>query len=164
MVLIGCQPKQGNTNFEALLKKKAFTVVMFLAPDCPLCITLSKSYNDLQRDYPDVQFLAVHSGNNYEAMELNMFVTETGFKPAIFRDLDYTIAHQFNATITPEFVLIDSSGNTLYQGLLDDRILKLGHYKQQWDKFYLRDAIVAALEGRTPELQRTEPVGCIFEY
>ena len=104
--------------------------MMFIAPDCPMCKTLSQPYNEFAIKYPTIQFLAVHSGKNYDAMEINMFATETKFTPPIFRDYEYEVAHQFNATITPEFVLIDSSGNTLYQGLMDDRILQLGSYKQ----------------------------------
>ncbi len=97
-------------------------------------------------------------------MEINMFATETKFKSPIFRDYDYTVAHQFNATITPEFVVIDSSGNTLYQGLLDDRILQLGSYKQQWSEMYLEDALEAISNGKTPKITKTNPVGCVLEY
>ena len=156
--------KPVNESFNKLIAKSSLNVIMFIAPDCPLCITLTKSYNELYEKYPEVQFLAVHSGDNYEAMELNMFATETNFKPAIFRDLDYTIAHQFDATITPEFVLVDSTGDVLYQGLMDDRILKLGHYKQTWKQLYLEDAIISALKNETPNIERTEPVGCVLEY
>lgn len=127
-------------------------------------MTLVKSVNDLADSFPEVQFMAVHSGMNYEAMELNMFVTETGFKPPVFRDMDYTIAHQFEATITPEFILVDREGNVLYQGLLDDRILELGNYKQQWSKHYLYDALKAVNEGKQVAVSRTEPVGCVLEY
>ncbi|MEY2924341.1 MAG: hypothetical protein RLZZ337_889 [Bacteroidota bacterium] len=137
---------------------------MFIAPDCPLCMTLSKSYNELVEKYPEIQFLAVHSGKNYEAMEINMFATETKFKPYIFRDYDYAIAHKLNATITPEFVLLDSSSTILYQGLMDDRILKLGSYKQQWTNHYLDDAIQAVLSKKKVPLKKTEPVGCVLEY
>jgi thiol-disulfide isomerase/thioredoxin len=137
---------------------------MFIAPDCPLCMTLSQPYNELLEKYPDIQFLAVHSGENYDAMEINMFATETKFKPPIFRDYDYTIAHQFDATITPEFILIDSSGNTLYQGLLDDRILELGSYKQQWSEMYMEDAINAVLSDNEPPVKKTAAVGCVLEY
>ena len=93
-----------------------------------------------------------------------MFATETKFTPPIFRDYEYEVAHQFNATITPEFILIDSSGNILYQGLMDDRILQLGSYKQTWDKFYLEDAIQTVLADGIPEIKKTDAVGCVLEY
>ncbi|MBT8327773.1 MAG: thioredoxin fold domain-containing protein [Bacteroidia bacterium] len=163
-VFIGCNSAPKNKSFEKLIKLKEHTVLMFIAPDCPMCKTLSQPYNELVIKYPEVQFLAVHSGKNYDAMEINMFATETKFTPPIFRDYEYEIAHQFKATITPEFILIDSSGKTLYQGLMDDRILQLGSYKQTWDKMYLEDAIQAVLADKPPKVKKTDPVGCVLEY
>lgn len=162
---IACKPSGKSTpSFDNLIKKAEYSVVMFIAPDCPMCMSLSEPYNQLQEKYPTVQFLAVHSGKNYEAMELNMFATETHFKPLIFRDYDYAVAHKLNAIITPEFVLIDSNANILYQGLMDDRILELGSYKQQWKEYYLDDALSAVVNKRKIALPKTEPVGCVLEY
>lgn len=163
-LVLACKSEPKTSIFDSLIKRAEFSVVMFIAPDCPLCMTLSRSYNEMQANYPSVQFLAVHSGKNYEAMELNMFATETKFKPLIFRDYDYSIAHKLGATITPEFVLLDSNANVLYQGLMDDRIEKLGSYKQQWSKNHLADAISAVLSKKKVPLKKTEPVGCVLEY
>lgn len=137
---------------------------MFIAPDCPLCMTLSTPFSNLSDKYTDIQFLAIYSGKHYEPMEINMFATETKLKPRIFRDYDYEVAHQLDASVTPEFFLIDSSATILYQGMMDDRILALGSYKQQWDEHYLVDAIDAVLAGNKPELATTEAVGCVLEY
>ncbi len=164
LFVVGCSTAPKNENFQKLIKAKPHTVLMFIAPDCPMCKTLSQPYNELVANYPTVQFLAVHSGKNYDAMEINMFATETKFIPPIFRDYEYEVAHQFNATITPEFILIDSSGSILYQGLMDDRILQLGSYKQTWNQFYLEDAIKDVLAGRAPKVVKTDAVGCVLEY
>jgi hypothetical protein len=66
--------------------------------------------------------------------------------------------------VTPEFFFIDSSATILYQGMMDDRILALGSYKQQWDEYYLVDAIEATLAGKEVVLKKTEPIGCVLEY
>ena len=153
-----------NANFSKLIKVKEHTVIMFIAPDCPLCMTLSTPFSELSEKYTDIQFLAIYSGKHYEPMEINMFATETKLKPHIFRDYDYEVAHQLGASVTPEFFLIDSSATILYQGAMDDRILELGSYKQQWDKHYLVDAIEATLEEKEVILKKTEPIGCILEY
>lgn len=153
-----------NANFSKLIKVKEQTVIMFIAPDCPLCMTLSTPFSELSEKYTDIQFLAIYSGKHYEPMEINMFATETKLKPRIFRDYDYEVAHQLGASLTPEFFLIDSSATILYQGAMDDRILELGSYKQQWDKHYLVDAIEATLAEKEVILKKTEPIGCILEY
>lgn len=164
VLLSGCLSPDKNPNFEKLISTSPYSVVMFLAPDCPLCMTLTTPFSNLQAEYPNVQFLGVISGKHYEAMEINMYATEKAFKPAIFRDYDYAVAQELSATVTPEFVLLDSSGNIYYQGMMDDRILALGSYKQRWDKHYLRDAIEAVTRGGTPTISSTEPIGCVLEY
>ena len=137
---------------------------MFIAPDCPLCMTLSTPFSEMSENYPDIQFLAVMSGKNYEAMEINMYATETKLKPRIFRDYEYEVAHQLGASVTPEFFLLDSSAKILYQGMMDDRIIDLGSYKQTWDKFFLKDALEATLNTKDIAIKRTEPIGCVLEY
>ncbi|MFT5056176.1 MAG: thiol-disulfide isomerase/thioredoxin [Pseudoalteromonas distincta] len=164
MGLFACGKKPMNANFSKLIKAKEHTVLMFIAPDCPLCMTLSTPFSNLSEKYTDIQFLAIYSGKHYEPMEINMFATETKLKSRIFRDYDYEVAHQLGASVTPEFFLIDSSANILYQGMMDDRILELGSYKQTWDEYYLVDAIEATLAGKEVVLKRTEPIGCVLEY
>jgi hypothetical protein len=97
-------------------------------------------------------------------MEINHFATETAFKPAIFRDNSYQIARQLNAKVTPEFYILDSTGNILYQGMMDDRIERLGSYKQQWKNNYLEDAILSVRNNLKPKIKRTTPIGCSLEY
>jgi thioredoxin-related protein len=164
LFITACSAPKKDQNFNKLIAKSEYNAVMFIAPDCPLCKTLSKPYLDLRNKYPQVQFIAVHSGENYEAMEINMFATGTDFKAPIFRDYDYTVAHQLNASITPEFFIIDSTGNILYQGLLDDRIEKLGNLKQVWNHNYLDDALNSIVNGSGIAVEKTTPVGCVLEY
>lgn len=165
ILLIFACGKNTDPAFQKLIQTKPYTVLMFIAPDCPLCTALSTPYSQMVEEYGDsVQFLAVLSGTHYEAMELNMFATKTKLKARIFRDYDYTIANLFDASVTPEFVVLDRQGKVYYQGLMDDRILTLGSYKQQWDKLYLKDALDAILKGNSPPISKTDPVGCALEY
>lgn len=116
------------------------------------------------KEYPNVQFIAVQSGEHYSQKEIDSFVEETYLLGEVLHDPKYSIANRFKATVTPEFVLLDSNENILYQGLLDDRMQSLGVYKQNWDRHYLEEAIQAALEEKEIELSRTEPIGCVLEY
>ena len=155
---------QPNQAFTKLIQESPYTVVMFIAPDCPMCKTLSTPYSELAEAYPEIQFIAVLSGKHYEAMELNMFATSTKLKACIFRDYDYEVAHQLGASVTPEFFVTDRDANVLYQGMMDDRLLELGNYKQKWDKHYLKNALDAILRRETPSPAKTDAVGCILEY
>lgn len=159
-----CQDGRTTSSFKAIVKKHPLSAVMFIAPDCPLCMSMAKPYLDLSDSFPQVQFLVVHSGKNYDAMELNMFANKTGLKKNIFRDRDYEVARQLDASITPEFFLIDSSMNILYQGLFDDRIEVLGKLKQTWDNNYLKDAIESSLVSEMVKINKTTAVGCTLEF
>ena len=163
-ILVSCQENTIPYNFKKLLSQHKYTLVMFLAPDCPLCHTLSTPFSKLNEKYPNMQGIGIISGNYYSAMEINHFATETAFKPAIFRDNLYQIARQLNATVTPEFYILDSTGNILYQGMMDDRIERLGRYKQQWKNNYLEDAILSVRNNLRPKIERTTPIGCSLEY
>lgn len=146
------------------LDSKPYTAVMFFAPDCPLCLTFSKSYNELTNSYPQVQFLAVQSGNYYLPEEIAHFVDETKLKATVILDPDHTVAKELRAYTTPEFYLLNSSGDVMYKGLLDNRILNLGNYKQQWDSMYLENAIQNALAGQEIDPKETKAVGCVLEF
>ncbi|MFY0644705.1 MAG: redoxin domain-containing protein [Bacteroidia bacterium] len=163
-VFLSCNQKQNNLAFDKILSKSQYTVLMFFAPDCPLCITFSKQFNELSDKYEDIQFLAVQSGNNYSAMELKMYKDNTDLKPHIFLDRDYSVAHKFNASITPEFFVVDQTGLVLYQGLLDNRMKELGVYKQHWDQFYLEEALKEISNNSEVSLKKTEAIGCVLEY
>ena len=69
--LFACGKKPMNENFSKLIKAKEHTVLMFIAPDCPMCMTLSTPFSKLSEKYSDIQFLAVYSGKHYEPMEIN---------------------------------------------------------------------------------------------
>jgi thiol-disulfide isomerase/thioredoxin len=159
-----CDKQVQNQNFDQITKKKEYTALMFMAPDCPLCMKLATPFSALSDSFPNVQFLAVYSGIYYDPMEINMFATETQLKLPIFRDYHYEVAHQLNAGITPEFFLLDSNSNVLYQGMLDDRTEVIGTYKQTWSHHYLRDAIKASLAKNPIRVKKTDAVGCVLEY
>ena len=159
-----CDKQVQNQNFDQITKKKEYTALMFMAPDCPLCMKLATPFSALSDSFPNVQFLAVYSGIYYDPMEINMFATETQLKLPIFRDYRYEVAHQLNAGITPEFFLLDSNSNVLYQGMLDDRTEVIGTYKQTWSHHYLRDAIKASLAKNPIRVKKTDAVGCVLEY
>ena len=163
-ILVSCQESTITSNFKKLLSKHKYTLVMFIAPDCPLCHTLSTPFSKLNDKYPNIQGIGIISGNYYSSMEINHFATESVFKPAIFRDNSYQIARQLNATVTPEFYILDSKGNILYQGMMDDRIEQLGSYKQKWENNYLEDAILSVRNNLNPKIEKTTPIGCSLEH
>jgi hypothetical protein len=67
------------------------------------------------------------------------------------------------ATITPEAVVIDKSGNVLYQGKIDDWIIALGKKRKSATTFYLDDALTAVKNNKVVKLKNVAAVGCIIQ-
>lgn len=95
--------------------------------------------------------------------EVKTFVEEYAIKFPVSIDRDFTDVRRFQATITPEAILIDRQGQVLYQGAIDNWFFDLGKYRQRVTEHYLQDAIDAALHGKTPIIRKTEAVGCIIQ-
>ena len=61
-------------------------------------------------------------------------------------------------------LLLNNEGEILYQGMMDDRIERLGSYKQQWKNNYLEQAILSISNNQEPKVKKTTPIGCSLEY
>ncbi len=164
VILVTSCAEQRPLEFDDKLKASEHSLLMFFAPDCPLCITFSKPINELHDSFPDVQFLAVLSGSHYSKAEVEHYFEQTGLKAELIMDPDYRIAKSFAASITPEFFLIDKEANILYQGLLDDRMESVGVYRKVWNNYFLKDALESNMYGRDIYPTRTDAIGCVLEY
>ncbi|MDC0579557.1 redoxin domain-containing protein [Bacteroidia bacterium] len=161
---ISCNSTSQSSSFKNIIQKSDYSVFMFLAPDCPLCRTISTPFSELSKEYPTIQFMGIISGKYYTPMEINQFATETKFAGRLFRDYDYLVAHQLNATVTPEFYVLNKKGDILYQGMMDDRMEELGIYKQQWKNHYLMDVLDALVNNKPFKIKKTKAIGCSLEY
>ncbi|HMB04903.1 MAG TPA: thioredoxin family protein, partial [Isosphaeraceae bacterium] len=63
------------------------------------------------------------------------------------------------ATNTPQFFVLDKTRTIRYMGAMDD-----GQNEAKVKNTYLRDAVDAVLDGESPEVSETRPVGCGVEY
>lgn len=75
-------------------------------------------------------------------------------------DESQAVAKMFDAACTPEFYLFDRNRELVYHGTINDT----PRNPSTVTKDYLSDAIIAALEGRTPEPQFVHPIGCSIKW
>jgi peroxiredoxin len=142
-----------------------FTVVYFLSPQCPLCISYVGSFKALSARFADegVTFVGVFSGPWTDRSEIAAYKRRHTLEFAMLRDPELRLAHALQATVTPEAFLLDSIGNVLYAGSIDNWVNALGKKKQEVTHHHLADAISAALEGRPISPRRTTAIGCLIE-
>lgn len=154
---------QNKSSFEPGQLKKT-TALLFLGPECPLCQDYSIVMEALYKDYhSEVDFLAVFSGTHYSDSKIQKYTDE--YIPNIkwTTDPDFAISSHYNASITPEVVLLNSKGETIYQGKLDNWLGELGRRRTHVNKFYLKDAIEASIHNKEVPVKRTKAIGCFIE-
>jgi hypothetical protein len=82
----------------------------------------------------------------------------TGVTAAV--DRTRSIAKRAGASITPQAIVVDRSGEIRYRGRIDNFYAALGVSRQQVTERDLRDALDAVLARRQVIRPETEAVGC----
>ncbi|MEO2045960.1 MAG: redoxin domain-containing protein [Pirellulales bacterium] len=138
-------------------------VICFLGTECPLAQLygprLVKMANDFQNR--GVAFLGVNSNLQDSMDEITAYTARYQFPFPMVKDYDQTVANIFEATRTPEVVVVDPLGVIQYRGRIDDQY-QPGISRSTATRHELRDAITALLDGRPVEMSHTQPVGCLI--
>lgn len=147
------------------LQEHEFIVLFFISPECPLCHNYSVTFSEImdQYDTEKIGFYGVLSGKYYTRDEMNEFLQKYDLALPIIIDPAFSLANHFEASMTPEVVLVNNSGEELYQGAIDNWAISLGRKRIKTTEFYLKDALTASLQGREIDPSQTKPVGCYIE-
>ncbi len=147
------------------LSRKHLTVIYFVAPDCPLCQSYSLTMRQLSETYKgkNVMMLGVIAGTDYSDMEIITFKKKYSIPFTLYKDPDFLIVKQFEATITPEVVVLDTQGKVVYQGRIDNWAYELGKKRKVITEHNLNDALESVLKGEKVKVPRTKAVGCFIE-
>ncbi len=144
----------------AQFQDKRAVVLMFIATRCPV----SNAYNDrmvaLARDYGDkgVAFVGINSNSLEDPAEVAAHAQQHGFPFPVLKDAGNLQADRFDARVTPEVFLYDSSWSLRYHGRIDDD--RSGQNIHSPD---LRNALDAVLGGREVTVTDTKAFGCTIK-
>ena len=157
---------QGNTIAVKDLKGARATAFLFLSPDCPLCINVSKTINEMAEVYTKsgVSFITVFPGNFYTADTINSFRNQYRIGLPALMDEAFQLTKMVNATVTPQVVVMNTEEQIIYTGAIDDRSKKLGEKSQVIQHPYLKNVLDALLANEAIPVKVTEPVGCYIEF
>lgn len=146
--------------------KDDVVVLVFLANHCPVVTAYEDRIINFADQYKDkgvrVVAVAVQGGNYTETDNLPAIkerVKERGYNFVYGYDASQQIGHDYGATNTPQFFVLDKDRTIRYLGAMDD-----SQNEAKVSKNYLKDAVEAVLAGRTPEITETRPVGCGVVY
>ncbi len=156
---------EGTASLDQLTDKNA-VVVAFSCNHCPYVMAWEGRMNDIARDYADkgVAMVAINANNEatHPADSYDKMVeraNEKGFVFAYARDESQEVAKAYAAERTPEFYVLDGDRKVAYHGSLDDNT-----EPELATTAFLRDALDAVLEGKTPATTETAAVGCTIKW
>ncbi|MGA2009236.1 MAG: thioredoxin family protein [Solirubrobacteraceae bacterium] len=142
------------------------TVIVFTCNHCPYALAWQDRIADAARDYAQrgVRFLAINSNDgaryprdSYEAMQRR--VEREDWPMPYLHDASQEVARAYGATTTPDVFVLDAGGILRYRGAPD------GDYDDPARRAdWLRGALEAILEHRSPEPAETAPVGCSIKW
>lgn len=145
------------------LKTQA-VVLVFLGPDCPLCQRYAPTLNTIVENAPkSVEFYGVVSGSSSTRAEAIKFATDYKLKFPVLIDGGAEFASRFLPTHVPEAFVLNSNGDVLYCGRIDDWYEAPGKPKATVQSHDLKDAIAAVVAGKPVANAKTKPIGCMFE-
>ncbi len=165
-----------DTNGDAveLLSLKGKTVVLeWTNHDCPYVRKHYRSGNmqALQKDATEngVVWISIISSapgrqGYVEALEANAIAEENGAAPShIVRDPGGEIGKLYAAVTTPHMFVINPAGEIVFMGGIDDKpTADMADISTATN--YVRAALDAVADGRTPEVQSARPYGCSIKY
>jgi len=165
-VFTGLEGVDGKTHSLADLKAKDVVVVVITCNHCPVAVAYEDRIIDFAKKYASgsdskVGLVAINV-NKSEADSLPKMkerAKEKGFNFAYLFDPSQKIARQLDATVTPEFYVLNKERKLVYMGAMDDT-MNAAKVKVN----YLEAAVKATLEGKMPETTQTKARGCGVKY
>ena len=143
------------------------TAVVFTCNHCPYALAWHERIVGVASDYAPhgVRVLAINPNDaeryprdSVEAMRERVRNGEFASVPYL-RDESQEVARAYEAKTTPDVFVIDREGVVRYRGAPD-----ADYEDPALNAAWMRAALDAVLEGRTPDPDETAPVGCSIKW
>ena len=140
-------------------------LLIFVTPDCPVANRYAPEIDRIATAYGDrrVRTFLIYAEPGLTPARVKTHLAE--FHPSLRAtaviDKGWLLANETGATVTPEAVVITSSGRA-YRGGIDDWYVALGKSRAAATSHDLREALDAVLAGK-PVKPSAAAVGCYIE-
>jgi peroxiredoxin len=131
--------------------------MMFLSIRCPCSASHQSTLESLSKEFSSkgFRFIGVHSNADEEIDLAKDYFKKSGLTFPVIQDDHTQIADTWGAFKTPHAFVLDSEGEILFKGGVDN-----SHIAKAADKHYLRDALVLLVEGKKPAQKEVRVLGC----
>ncbi len=140
------------------------SVYFFLSENCPICRYYTPELQQLHQDYAEqgITFTGVFPMLSSDEESVNTFGESFGLPFDLVKDHGQRMTQQLHATITPEVVVVDTNGEILYRGRIDNAYERPGQRRRVVTTSELRDALDAILAGLPVANPISQPIGCFI--
>lgn len=156
----------GRTHSLADYEEVPVLVLVFWCNHCPYVRAYEERTIKIVHEFASkAAFLAINANDSEKYPEdsfenMQKRAQEMNYPFPYLHDANQIVANAYGATRTPEFFVFDSERELRYHGRLDDNWEHPAEVKQE----FLRDAIIALLNGDLPHIPQTPPVGCTIKW
>ncbi len=142
--------------------KSKYTVLIFIATQCPISNAYNERMAALHNDYTSKQiaFVGINSNKQEDVEEIKEHSAKNSFKFPMLKDWNNVVADAYGAQLTPEIFVLDNKGVLQYHGRIDDWYVDFGKQRPSPTLHDLEQVLEAILRG-DPVPKATAPaVGC----
>lgn len=147
--------------------EKGLTVYFFLSESCPICQSTTLEIKKICKDFEsdDIKFIGLFPNQtNSTANSRSRFSQKYELNFLLVADSSQKLTKKFDATITPEVIVIENNNQTIiYRGKVDNSFESVGKRRAVVTEFYLRQALNFWKNGKVSLIKNTIPVGCYIQ-
>ena len=139
-------------------------VLVFTTTDCPISNRYAPEIKRLAAAYASrgVRFWIVYPAPGDTPEKIRAHVAQFGLDLPVVRDSAFALVKKTGVSVTPEVAVIDSRGEMVYRGRVDDRYVDFGVDRPAPTTRDLDGALGSLLEGKPIKPKTTQAVGCIL--
>ena len=144
-------------------------VIIFSSTDCPIANSMAP---EIERLHQAIQtkggeLYLVHVWEGRTNTDANAHAKEYNLTMDVVVDSEHELVKKFNATVTPEAIVIAYDENArpvvIYLGLINNLFDSPGNRRDEATEHYVRDAINAAFNNESVSPSYRTPTGCLIE-
>jgi len=143
--------------------EKAASVLLFYSQDCPISNGYAPEINRLCASNSNFAFYIVQVDADLTPDAARKHARDYDLRAPILLDPKHRLVKLAKATVTPEAVVLDKNGLTLYRGRIDDLYATLGKKRATATQHDLRDALDAITARMPVKKKETKPIGCLIQ-
>lgn len=138
------------------------TAYIFTTTDCPIANRYAPEIQRLHRTFAPrgVAFRMVYVNPREDEATVSAHAQKFGYDMTLERDVSHALVKRFGITVTPEAAVVDTNGNVVYRGRIDNRYVEIGIDRQRATQHEFQDVLEALTSGRPAPVSTAPAVGC----